>query len=177
MRPHISAGVLAVVLASTLVLVPIEPALSQARISVSGGVAAPFGELSDVVDIGYNIAAGLNFGGTRLPFNARLEGGLNGFNLKDVNESLRILNGTANAIMNLGQQSGSPYLIGGLGIYNSEFAGGDSENAFGVNLGGGLRFPLGRFNTFFEARYHAVFGDQEEAKNLQFIPITFGVVF
>jgi len=177
MRPYISTRAIAVVFASTLTLAPIDSALGQARVSLSGGVAAPFGELSDVVDIGYNVAAGVNFGGTRLPFGARLEGGLNGFNLKDLNESLRILNATANAVMNLGQQSGSPYLIGGLGIYNSKFDGGDSENAFGVNLGGGLRFPLGRFSTFFEARYHAVFGDQEEAKNLQFVPITFGVVF
>ena len=177
MRPHISTGVLAVVLASGLALVPMDPALSQARIALSGGVAAPVSELSDVVDMGYNVAVGVNLGGARIPIGARIEGGLNGFNFKNTNEDVRILNATANAIVNLGNQDGSPYVIGGLGIYNSKFADTDSENAFGLNLGGGLRFPLGRFNTFFEARYHYAFGDQEEAKNLQFIPITFGVVF
>ena len=177
MRRSFSAIALAVLLAGAVVLVPFRPVWSQAQLSVSGGVAAPVSDLSDVADVGYNFAAGLNFGGTRLPIGARLEGSLNGFNLKNFNEDVRILNATANAIVNLGQQAGSPYLIGGLGIYNSRFGEADSENAVGVNLGGGLRFPLGNFNTFFEARYHAVLGDQDDGANLHFIPITFGILF
>jgi len=173
MRGSFVAGAAAIVLA----LAPIDAALSQAQLSVSGGVAAPVSDLSDVAEIGYNVAAGLNFGGTRLPIGARLEGSLNGFNLKDFNEDVRILNATANAIVNLGQQSGAPYLIGGLGIYNSKFGDTDSENAVGVNLGGGLRFPLGTFNTFFEARYHAMLGDRSDGANLQYIPITLGILF
>jgi hypothetical protein len=177
MRPPISARALAGLFAGVLALMPLQPARSQAQLSVSGGIAAPVSDLSDVADIGYNFAAGLNFGGTRLPIGARLEGSLNGFSLKNFNEDVRILNATANAIVNLGHQAGSPYLIGGLGIYNSKFGEADSENAVGVNLGGGLRFPLGTFNTFFEARYHAVLGDQDDGANLQFIPITFGILF
>jgi hypothetical protein len=162
---------------AALTLAPFHPALSQAQLSVSGGIAAPVSDLSDVADLGYNVNAGLNFGGTRLPIGARFEGSLNGFNLKDINEDVRILNATANAIVNLGQQSGSPYLIGGVGLYNSKFGNADSENAVGVNLGGGLRFPLGTLNTFFEARYHAMLGDRSDGANLQFIPITFGILF
>jgi hypothetical protein len=164
-------------LAGLLMLMPLRPALSQAQLSVSGGVATPVSDLSDIADIGYHVAAGLNFGGTHLPIGARFEGSLSGFNLKDVNEDVRILNATANAIVNLGQQAGSPYLIGGLGIYNSKFGGADSDNALGVNLGGGLRFPLGTLNTFFEARYHVMLGDRNDGANLQFIPITFGILF
>lgn len=167
----------AAALATAFALVPFRPAIGQAQLSVSGGIAAPVSDLSDVADLGYNVNAGFNFGGTRLPIGARFEGSLNGFNLKDVNEDVRILNATANAIVNLGQQSGSPYLIGGLGIYNSKFGSADSENALGVNLGGGLRFPLGTLNTFFEARYHAMLGDRGDGANLQYIPITFGIIF
>jgi len=173
----ISKSTVAGVIASVLALVPIDPALGQARLTVSGGIAAPVSQLSDVADIGYSIAAGLNFGGARLPVGARVEGSLNGFNFKNSNEDVRIFNATANAIVNLGHQDGSPYLIGGLGFYNSRFGDTDSENAVGVNLGGGLRFPLGRFNTFFEARYHVVLADQEDVANPQFIPIAFGIVF
>jgi hypothetical protein len=162
---------------AALTLAPFHPALSQAQLSVSGGIAAPVSDLSDVADLGYNVNAGLNFGGTRLPIGARFEGSLNGFNLKDINEDVRILNATANAIVNLGQQSGSPYLIGGVGLYNSKFGNADSENAVGVNLGGGLRFPLGTLNTFFEARYHAMLGDRSDGSKLQFIPISFGILF
>ena len=167
----------AAALVAALALFPSRPALAQARLSVSGGIATPVSDLSDVADIGYNVNAGLNFGGTYLPIGMRLEGSLNGFDIKDVSENVRILNATANAIVNLGQQSGSPYLIGGLGIYNSKFGDADSENAVGVNLGGGLRFPLGTLNSFFEARYHAMLGDRENGANLQYVPITFGIVF
>jgi hypothetical protein len=167
----------AAVLAGALALLPLSISAAQAQFSVSGGLATPVSDLSDVADIGYNVAAGLNFGGTRLPIGARFEGSLNGFNLKNFGEDVRVLNATANAVVNLGQQSGSPYIIGGLGLYNSKFGNSDSENAVGVNLGGGLRFPIGTLNTFFEARYHAMLGDRDVGANLQFVPITFGIIF
>ena len=52
---------------AALALVPFHPALSQAQLSVSGGIAAPVSDLSDVADLGYNVNAGLNFGGTFHP--------------------------------------------------------------------------------------------------------------
>jgi hypothetical protein len=149
----------------------------QARFGISGGLAAPMSDLGDLADLGYNITAGLFFGGTHLPIGARVDGSLNGFSLKNVSEDVRVLDATVNAVFNIGQVPTSPYLIGGLGIYNSKFAKTDSENAVGLNLGGGLRFPVGDYTTFFEARYHVMLGDREVGANLQFIPITFGIVF
>ena len=152
-------------------------AVGQARFGVSGGLAAPMTDLGDVADLGYNVTAGLFFGGTRVPVGARFDGSLNGFSLKNTNEDVRILAATVDAVVNIGQLSTSPYLIGGLGLYNSKIGGADSENAVGVNLGGGLRFPIGDVSTFFEARYHRTLGDRDAGGNLQFIPITFGIVF
>jgi hypothetical protein len=173
MRSYLFAMTAAVVLAT----LPFRIASSQARFSVSGGLAAPMSDLGDEADLGYNVAAGLNFGGTYLPIGARIEGSLSQFSLKNFNEDVRILNATANAIVNIGQGNDSPYLIGGLGIYNSKFGSADSENAVGANLGGGLRFPIGGLNAFFEARYHAMLGERGVGANLQYIPITFGIVF
>jgi hypothetical protein len=173
MRSRLFAAIIATVLA----ILPIRVALSQARFSVSGGLAAPMSDLGDAADLGYNVGAGLNFGGTYLPIGARIEGSLSQFSLKNLNEDVRILNATANAVVNIGQGNDSPYLIGGLGIYNSKFGNADSENAVGANLGGGLRFPVGGLNAFFEARYHAMLGDRGAGANLQFIPITLGIVF
>jgi hypothetical protein len=158
-------------------LVPVERAEAQARFSVAGGITAPMSDLGDVADLGYNIAAGINLGGSWRPIGARVEGSLNSFGLKDLPEDVRILNVTANAVVNLGQQRQSPYLIGGLGLYNSKFGRAGSENAVGVNLGGGLRFLIGELNTFFEARYHAMLGEAGAGANLQYVPITVGVMF
>lgn len=173
MRSRLFAATLVAVLA----LLPLQIASGQARFSVSGGLAAPMSDLGDEADLGYHVAAGLNFGGSYLPIGARLEGSLSGFSLKNFNEDVRILNATANAVVNIGQQNDSPYLIGGVGLYNSKYGNADSENAVGVNLGGGLRFPIGGLNAFFEARYHAMLGDRSAGAKLQYIPITLGVLF
>lgn len=173
MRSRLVAATIAAVLA----VLPLGIAAGQARFSVSGGVAAPMSDLGDAADLGYHIAAGLNFGAALLPIGARIEGSLSQFSLKNLNEDVRILNATANAVVNIGRGNDSPYLIGGLGIYNSKFGNNDSENAVGANLGGGLRFPVGGLNAFFEARYHAMLGDRGAGANLQYIPITFGIVF
>jgi len=170
-------SIVALVAAGVLGLVPLANLQAQARFSVAGGIAAPMSDLGDVADLGYNVAAGINFAGSWLPIAARVEGSLSSFGLKDLPEDVRILNVTANAVVNLGQQRESPYLIGGLGLYNSKFGRADSENAVGVNLGGGLRFVIGELNTFFEARYHAMLGEAGAGANLQFVPITVGVMF
>jgi len=167
----------AVLLGGALMTLPLTASGAQAALSVAGGISAPVSDLGDIADLGYNIGVGLNFGGTRLPIGARLEGGLNGFGLKDTDLNVRIVTGTANAIVNFSQKADSPYLIGGLGIYNTKFGDFDSDNSAGVNIGGGLRFPLGELTTFVEARYHSTLNDNSRNGRLQFIPITFGVVF
>jgi hypothetical protein len=152
-------------------------ASGQARFGISGGLAVPVSDLDDVAEPGYNVAAALHFGGTHVPFGARIEGSLNGFSLDEADDDARILNLTLNAVANFGQRPSSPYLIGGLGLYNSKVANLDSKSTVGINLGGGLRFPIGDLTTFFEARYHFMFGDRADFANFQFIPITFGVVY
>lgn len=150
---------------------------AQARFGISGGLAAPMSDLGDAADLGYNVTAGLFFGGTHVPIGARVDGSINGFSLKNFSDDVRVLDATVNGVVNISQVPTSPYIIGGVGIYNSKFGEADSQNAVGLNLGGGLRFPIGEFTTFFEARYHLMLGDREVGANLQFIPITFGVVF
>jgi hypothetical protein len=166
----------AALIAGVLALSP-HVASGQSRFGLSGGLAAPVSDLSDEADLGYNVTAGLFFGGTHVPIGARVDASLNGFSLKNISEDVRVFDVTVNAVVNIGQVPSSPYVIGGLGIYNSKFGGFDSENAVGLNLGGGLRFPVGDYTTFFEARYHLMLGDREVGANLQFIPITFGIVF
>lgn len=164
------------------------PAVARAQFSpsilVSGGLSLPVSDLREGMNSGYNVNVGLAFGAPLVPVGARLEGGFSSFDAKGGNGNFRIASGTANAILNLGPTSAAPYLIGGLGIYNlrSEVTIGgvkvsDSESKAGVNVGGGIRFPLGGISTFLEARYHYVLGDKAEGTNAQFVPISFGVQF
>lgn len=157
-------------------------AQTRTSLSIAGGLAAPVGNLGNAADIGYNVAAGLNFGAPIVPIGLRLEGAYNGFNFKNnSNGSDRIANATANLVFNLSRLPDSPYLIGGLGYYHEQFtdpAGFDaSRNAAGINGGAGLRFPLSGLSTFVEARYHLMFSSSEGGSTTQFIPITFGISF
>jgi hypothetical protein len=43
-----------------------------------------------------------------------------------------------------------------------------------LNFGAGLKIPLGRFQTFLEARYNRV---SASIGTVDFVPITFGVLF
>lgn len=154
---------------------------AQNAINVAGGINAPVGRLGDITDLGYNVSLGLNLGGAALPVGIRLEGAYNGFGLKGGGGDVRILNGTANAIFNLGSTRDAPYVMAGLGAYNRNTSltsvGSSSKTAVGINGGGGLRFPLSGISTFFEARYHVMLGNAGDGTNYQFIPITFGIMF
>jgi hypothetical protein len=172
---------LTVAVATALMLTP-EIAHAQVAISITGGVAAPVGRLGDATDLGYHIAAGLNLGTPGLPFGVRFEGAYEGLGLKGGGGDVRIINGTANGIFNVGPTRDAPYLIGGLGIYNRNVSNssgdyGNGRTVLGLNAGGGLRFPLSGLTTFFEARYHIMLGNATEGTNYQFIPITFGIMF
>jgi hypothetical protein len=174
---------LAVLVAGVLVAAPAALSAQSASLVVAGGLSIPVSDLSNSNNSGYNVALGLNFGAPIIPVGARIEAGYNGFDGKSGGgANSRIISGTANAILNLGPTSAAPYLIGGLGVYNRHintnglitFA---DKTVAGVNVGGGIRFPLGGISTFLEARYHAMLGNSTDRTNYQFIPITFGISF
>jgi hypothetical protein len=74
-----------------------------------------------------------------------------------------------------------PYVLGGLGIYHLstnfscpadiEYCAGGSSTDLGINVGGGLRYPFGPVQGFFELRWHEDFGGGGAA----FFPFQFGV--
>ena len=69
----------------------------------------------------------------------------------------------------------SPYVIGGVGMYNGKVNGAtESTTDMGLNGGVGLRFSLGGLSTFGEVRYHHVFA---EGTAYNYVPLTFGIEF
>jgi hypothetical protein len=174
---RMSRRLFAVLTAGLLATAP--ASLHAQSVSLAGGLALPVSDMGNTEQSGYNATLGLNFGAPLVPVGARLEGSISGFNHKNnVAGDTRVMSLTANAIFNMGM----PYLIGGLGYYNgkSKFTAlgitteGSSDGA-GINIGGGLRFPLGTLSPFVEVRYHQMLGDKN--KNVKFVPITFGIQF
>lgn len=161
--------------AATAAAVSASGAAAQVGFSVGGGLTIPTGEGSDGVNTGFNAQIGADVAAPAFPVSFRLEGAINQFGLESSSNNVRILSGVANAVLNLALPTLSPYIIGGVGMYNSSVTDVDDSSStdVGINVGAGLNFPLtGMRGVFIEARYHSIF---TENRNTNMIPITLGL--
>lgn len=148
------------------------------KFGIAGGITLPTGTDRDAVDNGFNAQAMVGFGMIAMPMKIRADvayhsfSGKEGTLLADLNS--RVVSGTVNAIFSMGGIGVKPYLIGGVGGYNSKLESFQAETKFGINGGLGIQFGLTGISTFLEARYHNVFYEGESGA---FIPITFGIMF
>jgi Outer membrane protein beta-barrel domain len=162
------------------------PAMAQgAKFSLGGGLTLPLGDFGDAAGTGFHGLAAVSFQPANFPIAIQVDGMYHRFGAEedifgdDVN--FRFLQGTANAVYRFQTSEETkirPYLIGGLGLYNSKATGdgvvGDPESTtdFGINGGAGFDFQAGAVALFVEGRFHNVFSDPE---NTNFIPLTVGV--
>jgi Outer membrane protein beta-barrel domain len=148
------------------------------QFGVAAGAALPLSDFSDVFSTGFNGTVILALNPQMIPLGIRVEGAYNQFGVKGGGGgNSHITSGTGNLVYQVPSTSVSPYLIGGIGLYNlavSSELGGGSENDFGWNIGGGIKLPLSGFDTFIEARYNQV---QTSGTSTKFVPITFGIMF
>lgn len=180
-------------------------AASPAHFGLSAGGTLTAGDLSDSHNSGFNLNGMVEFRGAASPTAFRAEVGYHGLAGKSVSftdpsfgtfsakaDNLSMITGTANGVFGFTAPTATvrPYLIAGLGVYNFKSGGSFTSNLgsasgserltkFGLNGGIGTTFQLSGFNTFAEARYHFVFSknDNDGTSNLQFIPISFGIMF
>ena len=158
---------------------------------VGGGVTFPLGTISNTYETGYNILAFAALGSKDSPLNFRFDGMWNDLGNKSSvpvsNQQMWTLNG--NVVFNIGAdtigKTIEPYLIGGVGYYNTSYnvvatggtltsSGNIHANSLGINAGLGLHIGKGRLHGFIESRYHYVFVGNH---NFQFLPVTAGLGF
>jgi hypothetical protein len=150
-------------------------ASAQIRLAVAGGPTVPLGELNDEFGLGYHVALSGLLGLPALPFDVRLEGAFNRFPEGD--DYFQVISGTGNIVLNLPMAGLSPYIIGGLGAYNSRERHDDhfdvNETNLGMNIGAGVSFALPGLGLFIETRFHNVFSDTQQ----RYLPVSFGFRF
>lgn len=158
------------------------------RIGLSGGGTVPVGEFGDLNDTGYNFGAHALISSPFFPQDFKLEVQHNRMKLKGSEANTMVTSGTVNLELNPGSALArlAPYLSVGLGGYYvktalrgsppalTEY---DNTTKFGLNAGGGLRFPLGPLNAFLDGRYHRVKSDRFVSGKVTYIPIVFGFTF
>jgi hypothetical protein len=167
------------VAAIAVTCIGISPSRAQAQLKLSFGVGPDFptGNLSNFYNTGYNVLAALSFGAQSWPVNLRIDGMFNEMPTKGgvSGGGIQIWTANANVVYNIGaKQVITPYLIGGIGYYDSHnnlAAEGHSSNV-GLNFGGGLRVSVASLSVFVEPRVHYVF---TAGGHYDFLPLTFGV--
>lgn len=148
---------------------------------VFGGVTFPRSDLGAEVKMGWHAGALAKIRAYR-SLDARIDGTYAKFGKKVVEGTIATVStdasvgfGTLSAVLNLGADSAaypgdntvSPYLIGGLGIYRLDykavcagtcatFVAPALENNLGLNIGFGATAPIVGIRTFVEGRYHRI---------------------
>jgi hypothetical protein len=175
-RSFIAAALAGVALVSFEAGAQIVP--KSVQFGVAAGAAIPMGDLADNVQTGFNGTVTVGFQPSMIPLGVRIDGAYNQMGAKGGGGNAHFTSVTGNFVYKFPSTGVSPYLIGGAGLYNVGVSvtglGTFSENHFGWNAGGGISFPLSGFDTFLEARFNQTKVNQA---NLNFIPITFGVMF
>jgi hypothetical protein len=150
------------------------------QFSLGGGIGIPLGTYDEVVKMGWQGTAGLSFASRALPVGIQVDGSFAQFSDETpLDVKSQLIYGTANAVYHLQSAVTTvfrPYVIGGIGVYNSKTSGDDapegSTTKAGINLGAGFDVHTGGAGLFLEARWHNVF---LEGDNLKILPLTLGV--
>lgn len=165
-------------------------AQGQFAFGLAGGATIPSGSLSDRQNLGYNGLATVQLGVPAFPFQLRADLQYNSFGGKRFSDALnqaidgndtRVMSGTLNGVFSPLAGSVKPYLIGGIGYYDTQLKGTDATRKLGYNYGAGVKFALTGASIFVEGRMHqvndATFGVGGNRATAKFIPISIGVMF
>ena len=110
------------------------PAAAQAKFSLGGGLTLPMGDFGDGSKTGFHGLAAIGFQPANLPIGIQVDGMYQrfGVDVDDFDAHTQVIQGTANAVYTFTTSEAStfhPYLIGGVGIYNSKLSGDDVPDA------------------------------------------------
>lgn len=162
-----------------------------AEFSLGGGVGVPLDNFDDEAKLGWHGIAAVSIVPNGWPVGIQIDGSYQQFSLEDdtfvgfSGLKNRLLMGTGNIVFKFKSSDEStfrPYLIGGVGVYNSKVTGSDDpgdvlpggETNFGLNAGAGFDFKAGGAGLFIEGRFHDIFDDGADTK---FVPISIGLRF
>jgi hypothetical protein len=169
-----------------------------AEFALGGGIGVPLSDFDDRSKLGWHGLAALSFVPDGWPVGIQFDGSYQQFGLEDASTPIgfedlktRVIMGTGNIVFKFKTSEEStfrPYLIGGVGVYNSRLTGeddpddllGGGNTDFGINAGAGFDFKAGGAGLFIEGRFHNIFTGEDANfgdSNIRFIPITLGIRF
>jgi len=150
--------------------------LSAQRIMVGGGLLLPMGDYKNFDKSGFIGQAGVGFPAG--PIGIRIEGDYGQTSHKSpTSGNTKIIGGMAAAVYHIKTPAGvTPYVLGGVGMYNVKITGSvdTSQTKFAFGLGAGLEMKMTAMSLYLEAKYMNI---ATSGSATTFIPITVGLRF
>ena len=157
-------------------------AQAPVRLGLGGGVSLPVGDIAQTSHSGINLNATLSYD-PKLPIGFEANASYHNFTPKGKTErNSFIMSVTGGITIPIAGTLGKPYLMGGVGYYNTQgptTGATDAERDFGGYGGVGIRFRGSKAEYHVKAVFHEIFAGKNAAgvtRSREVIPLSFTVV-
>jgi hypothetical protein len=175
------ASLLAV--AAVISFAPALGAQPRVRLGLGAGVTMPVGDIAKTSSAGINLGAALNYDPPKLPVGFEIDATYHNFAAKarggDNSFIMSVMGGVTIPIAGT---LGKPYLMAGVGYYNTQgptTGATDAERDLGGYGGIGIRFRSEKAEYHAKAVFHEIFAEKNAAgvtRSRELIPISFTIV-
>ena len=158
-------------------------AVAPVRLGLGGGFTMPVGDIADLTYGGINLAASLAYDPARFPVGFDVEATYHNFTPKDkAARNSHVMAITGGIRIPIAGTLGEPYLMAGIGYYNTQgpaTGATDAERDLGGYGGVGIRFRTQKMQVHMRAGFHEIIAERDGAgrsRSRELIPISFTVV-
>lgn len=158
-------------------------AAAPIHLGLGGGVTLPVGDISELTYGGANLQASLAYDPPRFPLGFDVAGTYHHFAAKDrAGRNSHILSVTGGIRIPIAGTLGEPYLMAGIGYYNTQgpvTGATDAERDLGGYGGVGIRFTTRKLQVHLRSSFHEIMAEKDGAgrsRSREMIPITISIV-
>ena len=157
--------------------------VAPVRLGLGAGLTLPIGDISDVTYGGANLQASLAYDPPTFPLGFDVDGTYHHFAPKErPGRNSHVLSVTGGIRIPIAGTLGEPYLMAGVGYYNTQgpvTGATDAERDLGGYAGVGIRFTTRKLQVHLRSSFHEIIAEKDgsgRSRSREMIPITFTVV-
>ena len=159
------------------------PAVAPIRLGLGAGFTLPVGDIGDLTYGGINLQASLAYDPPAFPLGFDVEGTYHNFAPKDrAGRNSHVMAVTGGIRIPIAGTLGEPYIMAGIGYYNTQgpaTGATDAERDPGGYGGVGIRFTMRKLQVHLRSSFHEIIAEKDgqgRSRSREMIPITFTIV-
>ena len=153
------------------------------RVGLGGGISMPVGDIAKTSDAGINLVASASIDPARWPIGLEASAAYHNFApKKGAGGNSFIMAVTGGITIPIAGTFGEPYLMAGVGYYNTQgptTGAVDAERDIGGYGGIGIRFRKDRMQFHVKAAFHEIFAERSTTgvtRSRELVPLTFTII-